>query len=186
MEVVLVVLLVDFVVIDLLVNNVGLVQGIVLVQSVLLDEWCIMIDINVIVLVILIYCLLLQLVVCKGVIINISLVVGVYLYFGGNVYGGIKVFVSQFLLGLCLDLYGIGVCVIIIELGMVEIEFILVCIYGNQVVLDMFYIGVNFMIVDDIVEQILWVVNFLVYFNINCFEVMLVSQLFVGFQVVCD
>lgn len=186
MEVVLLVLLLVFGEIDLLVNNVGLVQGIVLVQSVMLLDWIMMIDINIIVLVILIYCLLLQLVECKGVIINILLVVGVYLYLGGNVYGGIKVFVSQFLLGLCLDLYGIGVCVIMIELGMVEIEFIVVCIYGDQNVLDKLYSGVNLMIVEDIVEQIFWVVSLLLYFNINWLELMLVSQLFVGFQVVCE
>lgn len=186
MCVVIVSLLVEFVGIDLLVNNVGLVLGIVFVQQVDLVQWKQMIDINVIVLVMIIYLLLFMLIECCGVIVNISLIVGSYLYKGGNVYGGSKVFVSQFIQNLCIDLYGIGVCVMLIELGMVEIEFILVCIGGNQVVFDQFYVGVQLIIVEDIVELIWWIVMLLLYFNINWFEVMLVSQLVVGLQVYCE
>lgn len=87
-----------------------------------------MIDINVIGLVIVIYVLLLMLI-CYGVgvsIINIGLIVGQWFYFGSYVYGVSKVFVKQFSYNLCCDLFGIGVWVIDLVLGIVEIEFILV------------------------------------------------------------
>lgn len=93
-EVVLVVFFVEFVVFDVLVNNVGFVFGVELVYKVSFDEWWMMIDMNCVGFVIVMYVLLFGMVECGcGYIFNIGLVVGLYFYVGGNVYGVIKVFV---------------------------------------------------------------------------------------------
>lgn len=120
--------------IDILVNNVGLVLGMEFVYKVSVEDWEMMIDINNKGLVYMMCVVLLGMVECNyGYIINIGLMVGSWLYVGGNVYGVMKVFVCQFSLNLCMDLYGMVVCVIDIELGLVGgIEFFNVCFKGDD------------------------------------------------------
>lgn len=134
-------LLVEWQVIDVLVNNVGLVFGLELVYCVSVEDWEDMIDINNKGLVYMICVVLLGMVECNcGYIINIGFMVGSWFYVGGNVYGVIKVFVCQFSFNFCIDLYGIVVCVIDIELGLVGgIEFFNVCFKGDDVKVEKVY-----------------------------------------------
>ncbi|MDI1252453.1 SDR family NAD(P)-dependent oxidoreductase [Thermomonas sp.] len=172
--------------IDLLVNNAGLAQGTKPAQDALLSDWKTMIDTNVTALVTLTHALLPTLIERKGAIINISSVAGVYPYFGGNVYGGSKAFVSQFSLGLRCDLHGTGVRVTTIEPGMAETEFTVVRTHGDQAASDKLYTGANPMTAEDIAESIFWVATLPSHLNINRLEIMPTSQAFAGFQVARD
>ena len=169
--------------IDVLVNNAGLAQGTKPAQDALLSDWKTMIDTNVTALVTLTHALLPTLIERKGVIINISSVAGVYPYYGGNVYGGSKAFVSQFSLGLRCDLHGTGVRVTTIEPGMAETEFTVVRTHGDQAASDKLYTGANPMTAEDIAESIYWVATLPPHLNINRMEIMPTSQSFAGFQV---
>lgn len=162
--------------IDVLVNNVGLVLGFELVYKVSVEDWEIMIDINNKGLIYMICVVLSGMVECNCCyIINIGLIVGSWFYVGGNVYGVMKVFVCQFSLNLCMDLYGMVVCVIDIELGLVGgIEFFSVCFKGDDEKVGKIYENIIVFMLEDIIEVVWWVVIFFVYVNINIVEMMFV------------
>lgn len=156
---VLVFLLEEWKCIDVLVNNVGFVIGVDKEFEGNLDEWDIVIDINIKVLLVMMCIVVFGMVECGyGYIINIGLIVGDVVYFGGSVYCVIKVVVKVFLDGLCIDLVDILFCVINIKLGMVEINFMVVCYCGDKDVVDVFYKGICLLIGDDIVEIVYYVV----------------------------
>ena len=96
---------------------------------------------------------------------------------------GTKAFVEAFSLGLRSDLHGAGVRVTSIEPGMVETEFSLVRMGGDQAASDALYRGVKPMTGDDIAATMLWVAELPPHLNINRLELMPVSQSFAGFQV---
>src|SRR6185437_9582832 len=121
----------DFRDIDLLVNNAGLALGTKPAQESDLAQWRQMIDTNITALVTLTRLLLPALIERRGAIVNISSISATYPYFGGNVYGASKAFVTQFSLGLRTDLHGSGVRVTSVEPGMAETEFTLVRTGGD-------------------------------------------------------
>ena len=169
--------------IDLLINNAGLALGRNPAQDADLVQWKTMIDTNVTALASLTHKLLPGLIARRGAIINVSSVAGSYPYPGGNVYGGTKAFVKQFSLALRSDLSGTGVRVTSIEPGMVETEFTLVRMGGDQAASDALYRGVTPMTGDDIAATMLWVAELPPHLNINRIELMPVNQSFAGFQV---
>ena len=169
--------------IDLLINNAGLALGRNPAQNADLVQWKTMIDTNVTALASLTHKLLPGLIARRGAIINVSSVAGSYPYPGGNVYGGTKAFVKQFSLALRSDLSGTGVRVTSIEPGMVETEFTLVRMGGDQAASDALYRGVNPMTGDDIAATMLWVAELPPHLNINRIELMPVNQSFAGFQI---
>ncbi len=169
--------------IDLLINTAGLALGRNPAQDADLGQWKTMIDTNVTALASLTHKLLPGLIARRGAIINVSSVAGSYRYPGGNVYGGTKAFVKQFSLALRSDLSGTGVRVTSIEPGMVETEFTLVRMGGDQAASDALYRGVTPMTGDDIAATMLWVAELPPHLNINRIELMPVNQSFAGFQV---
>ena len=169
--------------IDLLVNNAGLAQGTKPAQDALLSDWKTMIDTNVTALVTLTHALLPTLIARKGAIINISSTAATYPYTGGNAYGGSKAFVSQFSLGLRVDLHGTGVRLTAIEPSMAETEFTVVRTHGDQAASDKLYAGAQPMTAEDIANTIFWVASQPPHLNINRIELMPTSQSFAGFQV---
>jgi serine 3-dehydrogenase (NADP+) len=173
----------DFRGIDLLVNNAGLALGTKPAQEADLAQWRQMIDTNITALVTLTRLLLPQLIERRGAIVNISSISGTYPYFGGNVYGGTKAFVTQFSLGLRTDLHGKGVRVTSVEPGMAETEFTLVRTGGDQAASDKLYGGAHPITGDDIAQTVWWVANLPAHLNINRIEVMPVSQSAAGLQV---
>lgn len=169
--------------IDLLINNAGLALGRNPAQDADLVQWKTMIDTNVTALASLTHKLLPGLIARRGAIINVSSVAGSYPYPGGNVYGGTKAFVKQFSLALRSDLSGTGVRVTSIEPGMVETEFTLVRMGGDQAASDALYRGVTPMTGDDIAATMLWVAELPPHLNINRIELMPVNQSFAGFPI---
>lgn len=169
--------------IDLLINNAGLALGTAPAQRADLAQWKTMIDTNVTALISLTHKLLPGLIERKGAVINLSSVAATYPYAGGNVYGGSKAFVKQFSLGLRSDLHGTGVRVTSIEPGMAETEFTLVRTGGDKGASDTLYQGARPMTAEDIAAMLLWVAELPPHLNVNCLEIMPVSQSFAGFQV---
>ena len=89
----------------------------------------------------------------------------------------------QFSLALRSDLSGTDVRVTSIEPGMVETEFMLVRMGGDQAASDALYRGVTPMTGDDIAATMLWVAELPPHLNINRIELMPINQSFAGFQV---
>ncbi|MEO6968134.1 MAG: SDR family NAD(P)-dependent oxidoreductase [Rhodanobacteraceae bacterium] len=172
--------------IDLLVNNAGLALGTAPAQHADPTQWRQMIDTNVTALVMLTRKLLPTLIERRGAIVNISSVSGTYPYFGGNVYGGTKAFVTQFTLGLRTDLHGSGVRVTSVEPGMAETEFTLVRTGGDRATSDKLYTGAHPITSEDIAQTVWWIANLPSHLNVNRIEVMPVSQSPAGLQVAHD
>ncbi|RJF94646.1 SDR family NAD(P)-dependent oxidoreductase [Oleomonas cavernae] len=162
--------------IDWLVNNAGLALGTGPAQAAVLTDWKTMIDTNVTSLVTITRLLLPGLIARKGGVINLSSVAAHWPYPGGNVYGATKAFVRQFSYGLRCDLAGTGVRVTSIEPGMCESEFTLVRTGGNQEAYDKLYGGANALQPEDIAETIYYVATLPAHMNLNCIEMMPVSQ----------
>ena len=173
----------DFRAVDVLVNNAGLALGTAPAQDCDLGQWRQMIDTNITALVTLTRLLLPQLIERRGAIVNISSISGSYPYFGGNVYGGTKAFVTQFSLGLRTDLHGKGVRVTSVEPGMAETEFTLVRTGGDRAASDKVYGGAHPITSEDIAQTVWWIANLPAHLNINRIEVMPVSQSAAGLQV---
>ena len=174
----------DFRDIDLLVNNAGLALGTKPAQECDLAQWRQMIDTNITALVTLTRLLLPKLIERRGAIVNISSISGTYPYFGGNVYGGTKAFVTQFSLGLRTDLHGSGVRVTSVEPGMAETEFTLVRTGGDQAASDKLYAGAHPITGEDLANTVWWIANLPPHLNVNRIEVMPVSQSAAGLQIV--
>jgi len=173
----------NFRAIDVLVNNAGLALGTAKAQDCDLAQWRQMIDTNVTALVTLTRLLLPKLIERRGAIVNISSISGTYPYTGGNVYGGTKAFVTQFSLGLRVDLHGTGVRVTNIEPGMAETEFTLVRTGGDQAASDKLYAGAHPITGRNIADTVWWVANLPPHLNINRLEVMPISQSPAGLQI---
>ena len=105
--------------IDVLINNAGLALGLESADKANMNDWQAMINTNTLGLVN-ITREILPFMVAKndGYVINISSTAGNYPYFGANVYGASKAFVTQFSLNLRADLIGKKVRVTNIEPGL--------------------------------------------------------------------
>ena len=119
-----------------------------------------------------------------GLIINISSTAGNYPYFGGNVYGATKAFVTQFSLNLRADLIGKNVRVTNIEPGLCgDTEFSNVRFHGDDERASKVYENVEFIRPQDISNMVLWLINQPKHININRLEVMPTAQTFAGLTV---
>jgi serine 3-dehydrogenase len=173
----------SFQAIDVLINNAGLAIGTAPAPHTSLEGWLTTIETNVTALVTLTHRLLPKLIERKGSIINLSSVAATYPYPGGNVYGATKSFVSQFSLGLRSDLHGTGVRVTSIEPGLCETEFTLVRTGGDQAASDALYRGAHPLTPEDIANTVFWIATLPPHVNINCLEIMPVSQSWAPFQI---
>jgi serine 3-dehydrogenase len=169
--------------ITVLVNNAGLALGTGAAQDADLDQWKTMIDTNITGLVTITRLMLDQLIHKRGLVVNLASIAANWPYPGGNVYGGTKAFVRQFSLGLRSDLSAKGVRVTSIEPGLSESEFTLVRTGGDKAAYDRLYAGANPLQPEDIAESVYWVASLPPHVNINCIEIMPVSQSWAPFQI---
>ncbi|ELA08015.1 NADP-dependent l-serine/l-allo-threonine dehydrogenase ydfg [Moraxella macacae 0408225] len=172
--------------IDVLINNAGLALGLESADKANFDDWQAMINTNVLGLVAMTHAVLPYMVAKNsGYVINISSTAGGYPYFGANVYGASKAFVSQFGLNLRADLIGKNVRVTNIEPGLCgETEFSNVRFKGDDEKAYKVYESVNYIRPIDIADMVRYLINLPPRININRMEIMPVAQTFAGLTVV--
>lgn len=168
----------DFAEVDILVNNAGGALGLDAAQEANLDDWDAMIRSNVNGVV---YCTRLVLPGMvkrnRGHIINIGSTAAEWPYPGGNVYGATKTFVHQFSNNLRADLLGTAIRVTDIQPGLVGgTEFSEVRFKGDKRKAAAVYEGTQPLMPEDIVDVIYWVATRPPHVNINCVQLMPVSQ----------
>lgn len=145
----------EWVGIDVLINNAGLVIGVDKEFEGNLDEWDIMIDTNIRALL-----SITRLVVPgmvergRGHIINIGSIAGDAAYPGGSVYCATKAAVKALSDGLRIDLVDTPLRVTNIKPGMVETHFSVVRYRGDKEAADAFYKGIRPLTGDDIAETV--------------------------------
>ena len=145
----------EWAMIDLLINNAGLVIGVDKEFEGDLDEWDIMIDTNIRGLL-----AMTRLVVPgmvergRGHIINIGSIAGDAAYPGGSVYCATKAAVKALSDGLRIDLVDTPLRVTNIKPGMVETNFTVVRYRGDKEAADNFYKGIRPLTGDDIAETV--------------------------------
>ncbi|UYZ71376.1 SDR family NAD(P)-dependent oxidoreductase [Moraxella bovis] len=174
--------------IDVLINNAGLALGLESADKADINDWQTMINTNNLGLVNITHEIL-PFMVAKndGYVINISSTAGNYPYFGANVYGATKAFVTQFSLNLRADLIGKKVRVTNVEPGLCGgTEFSNVRFYGDDDRAGKVYENVEFIRLEDISNMVLWLINQPKHINTNRLEVMPVAQTFAGLTVVKD
>ncbi|MDO4895799.1 MAG: SDR family NAD(P)-dependent oxidoreductase [Moraxella sp.] len=174
--------------IDVLINNAGLALGLESADKTNISDWQTMINTNTLGLVNITHEIL-PFMVAKndGYIINISSTAGNYPYFGANVYGATKAFVTQFSLNLRADLIGKKVRVTNIEPGLCGgTEFSNVRFHGDDDKASKVYENVEFIRPEDISNMVLWLINQPKHINVNRLEIMPTAQTFAGLTVVKD
>jgi len=168
---------VDFLKIDVLVNNAGLAMGLAPAFKADINDWDTMIDTNIKGLV---YCTraLLPGMVKRnaGQIINIGSISGNWPYPGGNVYGATKAFVQQFSRNLRADLYSTKIRVTNLEPGLAETEFSIVRFKGDEERAGKVYKDIQALKAGDIAEIVWWIANTPEHVNVNQIEVMPTCQ----------
>ncbi|WP_435938444.1 SDR family NAD(P)-dependent oxidoreductase [Moraxella bovoculi] len=171
--------------IDVLINNAGLALGLDSADKASMSDWQTMINTNTLGLVNITREILPNMVAKNdGLIINISSIAGNYPYFGGNVYGATKAFVTQFSLNLRADLIGKNVRVTNIEPGLCgDTEFSNVRFHGDDERASKVYENVEFIRPQDISNMVSWLINQPKHININRLEVMPTAQTFAGLTV---
>lgn len=170
---------------DVLINNAGLALGLDSADKADITDWQTMINTNTLGLVN-ITREILPVMVAKndGLVINISSIAGNYPYFGGNVYGATKAFVTQFSLNLRADLVGKNVRVTNIEPGLCGgTEFSNVRFHGDDERAKKVYENVDYITPQDIANMVSWLISQPKHININRLEVMPTAQTFAGLTV---
>lgn len=170
---------------DVLINNAGLALGLDSADKADITDWQTMINTNTLGLVN-ITREILPVMVAKndGFVINISSIAGNYPYFGGNVYGATKAFVTQFSLNLRADLVGKNVRVTNIEPGLCGgTEFSNVRFHGDDERAQKVYENVDYITPQDIANMVSWLISQPKHININRLEVMPTAQTFAGLTV---
>ena len=163
--------------VDVLVNNAGLALGVSVAQQSDPDDWNTMVDTNIKGVLHCTHAALPGMVARNaGHIVNIGSIAGSYAYVGGNVYGASKAFVEQFSRNLRCDLHGTDVRVTNIEPGLLESEFTLVRLKGNEEGSRKLYEDAAPLHPEDIAECIWWAVQRPAHVNICRIEVMPVCQ----------
>lgn len=171
--------------IDVLINNAGLALGLDSADKASMSDWQTMINTNTLGLVNITHEILPNMVAKNdGLIINVSSIAGNYPYFGGNVYGATKAFVTQFSLNLRADLIGKNVRITNIEPGLCgDTEFSNVRFHGDDERASKVYENVEFIRPQDISNMVSWLINQPKHININRLEVMPTAQTFAGLTV---
>lgn len=167
----------DFADVDILINNAGLALGLEPADKTDFADWETMVETNILGLIAMTRHILPAMRERgRGHVINISSIAGTYPYFGGNVYGATKAFVTQFSLNLRADLLGSPIRVTNIEPGMVETEFSAVRFKGDDARASGVYANVQPLTADDIAETVRWSLMQPAHVNINRIELMCTMQ----------
>ena len=174
--------------IDVLVNNAGLALGLEAADKTDFADWQQMVNTNILGLIHLTHEILPSMVANNdGYIINLSSTAGSYPYFGGNVYGATKAFVTQFSLNLRADLVGKNIRVSNIEPGLCGgTEFSNIRFHGDDAKAAQVYDSVQYVTPQDIANMVAWLIEQPKHVNINRIEVMPTAQTFAGLKVVKD
>ena len=174
--------------IDVLVNNAGLALGLEPADKTDFADWQQMVNTNILGLIHLTHEILPFMVANNdGYIINLSSTAGSYPYFGGNVYGATKAFVTQFSLNLRADLVGKSIRVSNIEPGLCGgTEFSNIRFHGDDAKAAQVYDSVQYVTPQDIANMVAWLIEQPKHVNINRIEVMPTAQTFAGLKVVKD
>ena len=174
--------------IDVLINNAGLALGLEPADKTDFADWQQMVNTNVMGLIHLTHEILPHMVANNdGYIMNLSSTAGNYPYFGGNVYGATKAFVTQFSLNLRADLVGKNIRVTNIEPGLCGgTEFSNVRFHGDDSKASQVYENIDYITPQDISNMVMWLVEQPKHVNINRIEVMPTAQTFAGLKVVKD
>ena len=174
--------------IDVLVNNAGLALGLEPADKTDFADWQQMVNTNILGLIHLTHEILPLMVANNdGYIINLSSTAGSYPYFGGNVYGATKAFVTQFSLNLRADLVGKNIRVSNIEPGLCGgTEFSNIRFHGDDAKAAEVYDSVQYVTPQDIANMVAWLIEQPKHVNINRIEVMPTAQTFAGLKVVKD
>ena len=173
---------------DVLVNNAGLALGLEPADKTDFADWQQMVNTNILGLIHLTHEILPSMVANhEGYIINLSSTAGSYPYFGGNVYGATKAFVTQFSLNLRADLVGKNIRVSNIEPGLCGgTEFSNIRFHGDDAKAAQVYDSVQYVTPQDIANMVAWLIEQPKHVNINRIEVMPTAQTFAGLKVVKD
>lgn len=173
---------------DVLVNNAGLALGLEPADKTDFADWQQMVNTNILGLIHLTHEILPSMVANNdGYIINLSSTAGSYPYFGGNVYGATKAFVTQFSLNLRADLVGKNIRVSNIEPGLCGgTEFSNIRFHGDAAKAAQVYDSVQYVTPQDIANMVAWLIEQPKHVNINRIEVMPTAQTFAGLKVVKD
>ena len=173
---------------DVLVNNAGLALGLEPADKTDFADWQQMVNTNILGLIHLTHEILPLMVANNdGYIINLSSTAGSYPYFGGNVYGATKAFVTQFSLNLRADLVGKNIRVSNIEPGLCGgTEFSNIRFHGDDAKAAQVYDSVQYVTPQDIANMVAWLIEQPKHVNINRIEVMPTAQTFAGLKVVKD
>ena len=173
---------------DVLVNNAGLALGLEPADKTDFADWQQMVNTNILGLIHLTHEILPFMVSNNdGYIINLSSTAGNYPYFGGNVYGATKAFVTQFSLNLRADLVGKNIRVSNIEPGLCGgTEFSNIRFHGDDAKAAQVYDSVQYVTPQDIANMVAWLIEQPKHVNINRIEVMPTAQTFAGLKVVKD
>lgn len=140
---------------DLLVNNAGLARGTDSVVDGKEDDWREMIETNVLGLLRLTQLALPQMIERRsGTIVMVGSVAGLEAYPGGSVYCATKAGVRSIVKALRHELMGTGVRVCNVEPGMVETEFSLVRLRGDEAGAAKVYEGLTPLSAEDVAETI--------------------------------
>ena len=167
----------EFVEIEILINNAALALGRELAYEAHLEDWEIVVDTNIKGVMGYTHAILPQMVARNaGHIINIGSVVATNPYMGGHVYGGSKAFVHQFSRNLRNDLAGTNVRVSIVAPGIVESEFMTVCLRGNKEAAKAKFEDIQALQPQDVAEAIFWVTQQPPNVNVNLVELMCLGQ----------
>jgi len=163
--------------IDLLINNAGLAVGVSAIQDGINDDWERMIDTNIKGLLYISKQIIPLMIARKsGQIINISSIAGKEVYPGGNVYCASKHAVDALTKGMRIDLLPHNIKVSAIAPGMVETEFSLVRLKGDQESANKVYDGFDPLLAQDIAEAIVFVASRPAHVNVNDMLIMPTAQ----------
>lgn len=171
--------------IDVLINNAGLALNLKPAFDVDFNDWQTMIDVNIRGLSYITHLVLPQMVARNdGYIINLSSVAGNYPYYGSNVYGPTKAFVTSFSMNLRADLVGKNIRVTNVEPGLCsDTEFSNIRFKGDDDRAASVYENVEAVTGKEIADILYWLTTQPKHVNINRIEVMPTMQTFAGLTV---
>lgn len=164
--------------IDLLINNAGLALNKEAAFKVDYADWETMIDVNIKGLTYITHLILPKMIAKNdGYIINISSIAANYPYYGSNVYGPTKAFVSHFSFNLRADLIGKNIRVTNVEPGLCsETEFSNVRFKGDDQKAAETYADVEAVTGKDIANTLYWLATQPKHINVNRIEIMPTMQ----------
>ncbi|HIW06293.1 MAG TPA: SDR family NAD(P)-dependent oxidoreductase [Candidatus Ignatzschineria merdigallinarum] len=171
--------------IDVLINNAGLALNLKPTFDVDFQDMQTMIDVNIRGLTYMTHLVLPQMIERNdGYIINLSSTAGNYAYYGSNIYGPTKAFVTSFSQNLRADLIGKNIRVTNVEPGLCsETEFSNVRFKGDDEKAASVYADVEAVTGKEIADILYWLTTQPKHLNVNRIEIMPTMQTFAGLTV---